>query len=37
MTGVRPIKSPLHSNHNNNDENGSVAVNFQHGLQLNVS
>ena len=31
MTGISLIKSPLYPNHNNYDEDGGVAVNFQHG------
>ena len=32
LAGVMFIESPLYANHNQDDEDGRVAVNFQHGL-----
>jgi len=32
LTGVMFIKSPLYADHDKNDEDGRVAVNFQHDL-----
>lgn len=32
LAGVMFIESPLYANHDQNDEDGGVAVNFQHSL-----
>lgn len=32
LAGVVFIESPLYADHDQNDEDGRVAVNFQHGL-----
>ena len=32
LTGIRLIKSPLYPDHDKDDEDGGVAVNFKHGL-----
>jgi hypothetical protein len=36
FAGVSLIESPLDTNHNQNDEDGCVAVYFQHGLFLSA-
>jgi len=32
LAGICPVESPLYPDHNKNDEDGGVAINFLHGL-----